>query len=67
MLMGMALNFMQMALFTKGFKMANATCLLIDGSRGIYVPKTFTSNFEGWQGINEEDLEILSDVGNEYY
>lgn len=47
--------------------MSNATCLLINSSNGVYTPKTFASNFEGWQGISEEDFEILADVDHEHY
>ena len=33
--------------------------LLIDGSRGIYIPKKFAENYIGWSGVETEDRETL--------
>lgn len=49
--------------------MTNAMWLLVNGQHGQYVPQTFAEDCEGWQGISDEDLEVLEDedVDNEYY
>ena len=42
--------------------------LLLDGARGIYLPKAFVALAEEWEGIDPEDLEILeSGPENEWY
>ena len=42
--------------------MSRVSCLL-DGNRGIYIPRDFAADFrfgpEYWQGAREEDLETL--------
>lgn len=45
--------------------MARVACLL-DGHRGIYIPRDFAADFvfkaegqEGWEGCKADDLEIL--------
>lgn len=32
---------------------------IIDSSRGIYIPQAFAEQFEGWHGIDPDDLAIL--------
>ena len=46
--------------------------LLLDGDRGIYVPKEFADGFnfgpDGWQGADPADLEVLrSGPDHEFY
>ncbi len=45
--------------------------LLLNCARGIYIPRNFVEsvNFgeDGWQGVSDEDREILSDPENEGY
>ena len=42
--------------------MSRVACLL-DGNRGIYIPKAFAADFmfgfDGWKGVKAEDLETL--------
>lgn len=33
--------------------------LLIDGNRGIYIPKKFAENYIRWSGVETEDRETL--------
>lgn len=33
--------------------------ILLGDNRGIYIPQNFADGFDGWSGINIEDLEIL--------
>lgn len=46
---------------------ANCISLLIDESRGIYIPQDFAAESEGW-GLSDEDKQILA-AGpyHEYY
>lgn len=41
--------------------MADAINLLVDGSRGIYVPQAFVEGFDLslWNGIRDEDIETI--------
>jgi hypothetical protein len=41
--------------------------LLLDECRGIYIPRDFAANFDGWQGISADDEAILLDPDHEYY
>ena len=41
--------------------------LLLSDSRGIYIPKDFTNGFENWQGLSDDDREILANPENELY
>lgn len=46
--------------------------LMLDESRGTHIPKKFTENFtiggdDGWQGITDEQVEILSDPHHDDY
>ena len=33
--------------------------ILMSDNRGVYIPRDFAEGFDGWSGINIEDLEIL--------
>jgi hypothetical protein len=35
--------------------------LLLDGTRGMYIPQDFVPQAAAWTGIDPEDLEILED------
>jgi hypothetical protein len=43
--------------------------LLLDGNRGIYIPKQFIDTYgvPEWQGITEEQRQILSNTEHEDY
>ena len=45
--------------------------LLLDGARGIYIPRDFVNDVLigdfGWKGITEENVKDLSDPDNEWY
>ena len=46
--------------------------LLLDGSRGFYIPRDFVEGTLiggefGWQGITEENVKDLSEPDNEWY
>ena len=45
--------------------------LMLSDARGIYIPRDFTCHYQigedGWQGISEDDREVLSDPENEWY
>ena len=51
--------------------MLDNVILLLSDSRGIYIPRDFSLHFkfgeDGWQGISEDDREVLSDPENEWY
>lgn len=44
----------------------NTIHLLLSDSHGIYIPKKF-AEFENWEGITQEQKEILNNPENEFY
>lgn len=51
--------------------MKDNVILLLPDDRGIYIPSDFAHYFnfdkDGWQGVSEDDREVLSDPENEWY
>lgn len=55
-----------------------AVTILLDGARGIYIPRDFVTGFDlsfdtsdvngtGWQGINDADIDACRDPDGEGY
>lgn len=46
-----------------------AVALLLDSARGIYIPRDFVESFDLslWNGITDENIEILKNPDHEYY
>lgn len=49
--------------------MSQGIQLLLDGARGTYIPRDFSTDFhhDKWQGVSAEEWEILADPEHEYY
>ena len=51
--------------------MKDNVILLLDNARGIYIPRDFVESCDfgedGWQGVTEEDREILLDPEHDWY
>jgi hypothetical protein len=49
--------------------MIEPVALLLDGNRGVYIPKNFVEDFDltAWEGIDAEDVAICKDPDHEHY
>jgi len=47
----------------------NSLELLLNSSRGIYIPKNFVDDFDMtlWKGIDSYDINTCTDIENEFY